>query len=67
MRRMRPETLGVIVSQEIREAVVTNCLDLRDEGVRFLYHFVRLPDGESARGRRACCARRRRPGRSINV
>jgi len=32
VRKMRPETLGVIVSQEILEAVVTKCSDLRDEG-----------------------------------
>jgi len=43
VRRMRPETLGVIVSQEILEAVVTKCLDLRDEGVRFLYRIVDSP------------------------
>ena len=35
VRKMRPETLGVIVSQEILEAVVTKCSDLRDEGVWF--------------------------------
>ncbi len=45
VRRMRSETLGVIVSQEILEAVVTKCLDLRDEGVRFLYRIVDSPMG----------------------
>lgn len=45
VRRMRPETLSVIVSQEILEAVVTKCLDLRDEGMRFLYHLIDSPTG----------------------
>ncbi len=43
VRRMRSETLSVIVSQEILDAVVTKCSDLRDEGVRFLYRIVDSP------------------------
>src|SRR5215210_1968878 len=39
---MRPETLGMIVSQEILEAVVLKCSELNDE-VRFLYRVVDSP------------------------
>jgi hypothetical protein len=43
IKKLRPETLGVIVSQEILEAVVTKCMDLRDEVLRFHYRIVDSP------------------------
>ncbi len=43
VRRMRPETLGVIVSQEILEAVTLKCSELRAEGVEFRYRRVDSP------------------------
>jgi CRISPR-associated protein (TIGR02710 family) len=42
VQRMWPETLGVIVSQEILEAVVLKCSELKDEA-RFLYRVVDSP------------------------
>lgn len=43
VRKMRLETLGVIVSREILEAVVSKCSEPRDERVRFLYRIVDWP------------------------
>ncbi|MBA3424097.1 MAG: TIGR02710 family CRISPR-associated protein [Rubrobacter sp.] len=43
VERMRPETLGVIVSQEILEAVTLKCSELRAEGVEFRYRMVDSP------------------------
>ena len=40
---MRPEVLGVIVSQEILEAVTLKCSELRAEGVEFRYRMVDSP------------------------
>src|SRR5215204_3273139 len=42
VRKMRPETLGVIVSQEILEAVVLKCSELKGKA-RFLYRVVDSP------------------------
>lgn len=42
MGRLRPETVGVIVSQEILSAVVMKCSELEDE-VRFYYRVVDSP------------------------
>ena len=43
VKRMRPEVLGVIVSQEILEAVTLKCSELRAEGVEFRYRMVDSP------------------------
>ena len=43
VRRMRPEVLGVIVSQEILEAVTLKCSELRAEGVEVRYRMVDSP------------------------
>lgn len=40
--RLRPEAVGVIVSQEILPAVAAKCSEL-GEGVRFLYRIVDSP------------------------
>ncbi len=42
VEKMRPETLGVIVSQEILEAVVLKCSELKGRA-RFLYRVVDSP------------------------
>jgi len=42
VERMRPETLGVIASQEILEAVVLKCSELKGKA-RFLYRVVDSP------------------------
>jgi CRISPR-associated protein (TIGR02710 family) len=42
VERLRPETLGVIVSQEILEAVVLKCSELKGKA-RFLYRVVDSP------------------------
>jgi len=43
VRRIRPEVLGVIVSQEILEAVTLKCSELRAQGVEFRYRMVDSP------------------------
>ncbi len=43
MKRRRPEVLGVIVSQEILEAVTLKCSELRFLGVEFRYRMVDSP------------------------
>ncbi|CAN5169117.1 hypothetical protein BH24ACT19_BH24ACT19_04440 [soil metagenome] len=40
---LHPETIGVIVSQEVLEDVVLVCLELRDRGVDFIYKLVDSP------------------------
>ncbi len=42
VERLRPETLGVIASQEILEAVVLKCSELKGKA-RFLYRVVDSP------------------------
>src|SRR5829696_1303592 len=42
VEKMRPETLGVIVSQEILEAVVLKCSELKEKA-QFLYRVVDSP------------------------
>ncbi len=43
VRKMRPKTLGMIVSQQILETVVLKCSELKGEGVRFVYRVVDSP------------------------
>ncbi len=43
VRRLRPEVLGLIVSQGIIEPVVLKCAELNGQGVRFLYRLVNSP------------------------
>lgn len=43
VKKLRPEVLGVIVSQEILEAVTLKCSELRSLGVEFRYRMVDSP------------------------
>jgi CRISPR-associated protein (TIGR02710 family) len=43
VKKLGPEVLGVIVSQEILEAVTLKCSELRAEGVEFRYRMVDSP------------------------
>jgi len=43
VERLRPELVGVISSQEVLEAVVLKCSELKGKGARFLYRIVDSP------------------------
>lgn len=43
VERLRPQVIGVIVSQEILEAVTLKCSELRSRGVEFRYRMVDSP------------------------
>ncbi|TCJ15720.1 TIGR02710 family CRISPR-associated protein [Rubrobacter taiwanensis] len=43
VEKLRPERVGIISSQEVLEAVVLKCAQLKGSGVKFTYHLVDSP------------------------
>ena len=43
VEKLRPERMGIISSQEVLEAIVLRCVELKGSGVKFTYHLVDSP------------------------